>query len=162
MPKVIIINIPMMYHCVLHVQSMPLTSVASTVLINCITMFVTKAFNFDCLYMTYIITSVIIRVKSAVVNRGMSAKKLFRSDLNFEVFSGFSNYCSFLFRICFLFQYWTAKSHKVFGALSRLGLISKVSINKGKICSWVVQFCETGMPNFLSCHQNNSQRPNLL
>ena len=45
MPKVIIINIPMMYHCVLHVQSMSLTSVASTALIHCIAMFVTKAFN---------------------------------------------------------------------------------------------------------------------
>ena len=148
MPKVIIINIPMMYHCVLHMQSMSLTSVASTVLIHCIAMFVTKAFNFDCLYMTYIITSVIIRVISLAVNRSMSAKKLFRNDLNFEVSSGFSNSCSFLFRICFLFWYWTAKSCKVFRVLSRLGLISKVSINKGKICSWVVQFHETGMPNF--------------
>ena len=82
------------------------------------------------------------------VNRSMSAKKLFRNDLNFEVSSGFPNSCSFLFRIFFLFLYWTAKSHKVFGALSRLGLISKVSINKGKICSWVVQFHETGMLNF--------------
>ena len=148
MPKVIIINIPMTYHCVLHVQSMSLTSVASTVLICCIAMFVTKAFNLDCLYMTYIITSVIIRVMSAVVNKSMSAKKLFRNDLNFEVFSGFSNSCSSLFRICFLFQYWTAKSHKVFGVLMRLGLVSKVSIEKGKICSWVVQFCKIGMPNF--------------
>ena len=82
MPKVIIINIPMMYHCVLHVQSMSLTSVASTPLIHCIAMFVTKAFNFDCPYMTYIITSVIIRVTSA-------ARKLFRNDLNFEISSGF-------------------------------------------------------------------------
>ena len=138
----------MMYHCVLHVQSMSLTSVASTVLICCIAMFVTKAFNLDCLYMTYIITSHIIKVISVAVNRSMSAKKLFRNDLNFEVSSGFSNSCSFLLRICFLFQYWTAKSHKVFGALSGLGLISKVSVDKGKICSWVVQFCETGMPNF--------------
>ena len=79
MPKVTIINIPMVYHCVLHVQSMSLTSVASTVLIHCITMFVTKAFNLDCPCMTYIITSVIIRVISATVNRSMSAKKLFRN-----------------------------------------------------------------------------------
>ena len=105
MPKVIIINIPMMYHCVLHVQSMSLMSVASTVLICCIIMFVTKASNFDCLYMTYIVTSVIIRVISAAVNRSMSARKLFRNDLNFEVSSGFSNSCSFLFRIFFLFWY---------------------------------------------------------
>ena len=138
----------MMYHCVSHVQSMSLTSVASTVLIHCIAMFVTKAFNLDCLYMTYIITSAIIRVISAAVNISMSAKKLFRNDLNFEFSSGFSNSCSFWLRIFFLFWYWTAKSHKVFRALSRLGLISKVSIDKGKICSWVVQFCETGMPNF--------------
>ena len=48
MPKVNIINIPMMYHCVLQVQSMPLTSAASTPLMCCIAMFVTKAFNFDC------------------------------------------------------------------------------------------------------------------
>ena len=74
------------------------------------------------------------------VNRSMSAKKLFRNDLNFEVSCGFSNSCSFLCRICFLFWYWTAKSHKVFTAFSRLGLISKVSINKDKIFSYVVQF----------------------
>ena len=105
MPKVIIVNIPMMYHCVLHVQSMSLTSVASTLVICCITMSVTKTFNLDCLYMTYTITSVIIRVISVPVNRGMSAKKLFRNDLNFEVSTGFSNSCSFLFRIFFLFQH---------------------------------------------------------
>ena len=93
----------MMYHCVLHVQSMSLMSVASTVLIHCITMFVTKAFNLDCPYMTYIITSVIIRVISAAVNRSMSAKKLFRNDLNFEVSSGLSNSCSSLFSICLYF-----------------------------------------------------------
>ena len=103
MPKVIIINTPMMYHCVLHVQGMSLTSVASTALIHCITMFVTKAFNLDCLYMTYIITSVIIRVISEAVNISMSARKLFRNDLNFEFSSGFSNSFSFLFRIFFLF-----------------------------------------------------------
>ena len=84
-------------------QSMSLTSVASTVLICCITTFVTKALNLDCPYMTNIITSVIIRVISAAVNRSMSARKLFRNDLNFEVFSGFSNSCSFLFRIFFYF-----------------------------------------------------------
>ena len=105
MPKVIIIiNIPMMYHCVLHVQNKSLTSVASTALIHCIAMFVTKTFNLDCPCMTYIITSVIIRVISAAVNISMSARKLFRNDLNFEFSSGFSNSCSFLFRI-FLFQY---------------------------------------------------------
>ena len=74
MPKVIIINIPMMSCCVLHVQSMSLTSVASTSLIHCIAMFIIKAFNFDCPYMTYIITSVLIRGTSAAVSRSMSAK----------------------------------------------------------------------------------------
>ena len=137
----------MRYHCVLHMQSMSLMSAASTVLICYITMFVTKAFNLDCPYITYIITSVIIRVISAAVNISMSARKLFRNDLNLELSYGFSISCSFLFRIFLLFQYWTANSHKVFGALSRVGLISKVSIDKGKICSWDVQFCETGIPN---------------
>ena len=94
-----------MYHCVLHIQSMSLTSVVSTALIHCIAIFVTKAFDFDCPYMTYIITSVIIRVMSAAVNRSMSARKLFRNDLNFEVSSGFSNSCSCLSEIFFLFWY---------------------------------------------------------
>ena len=137
----------MMYHCVLYVQSMSLMSVASTALIHCITIFVTKAFNFDCLYMIYIITSIIIRVTSAAVNRSKSARKLFRNDLNFEISSGFSNFCSFVSKIFFLFWYCTAKSHKVFGALSRLGWISKVSIDRGRICSFVVQFLKMGIPN---------------
>ena len=136
-----------MYHCVLHVQSMSLTSAASTVLILCITMFVTKVFNLDCLYITYIMISVIIRVISVAVNIIMSARKLFRNDLNFEFSSGLSSSCSFLFKIFFLFQYWIAKSLKVVGALSKLGLISKLCNDKGRICSWVVQFHETGIPN---------------
>ena len=103
MPKVIIVNIPMIYHCTLHVQRMLLMSAASTVLILCIAMFVTKVFNLDCLYITYIITSVIIRVISVTVNISLSARKLFRNDLNFEFSSGLSNSCSFLFRIFLLF-----------------------------------------------------------
>ena len=137
----------MMYHCVLHMQTMSLMSVASTVIIHCITMFVPKAFNLDCPYMAYIITSVIIRVLSAAVIISMSARKLFRNDLNFKFLLGFlilvlsgSEY-SFYFSI-------GLPDLTVFGGLSRLGLISKVSIEKGKICSWVVQFCETGMANF--------------
>ena len=59
MPKVFIINIPMMYHCVLHVQSMSLVSAASTAYIHCIAMFATKAFNLDYPYTIYIIISVI-------------------------------------------------------------------------------------------------------
>ena len=90
MPKVIIVNIPMMYHCILHVQSMSLMSAASTFLNLCIAIFVTKAFNLDCLYITYIMTSVMIRVISAAVNISMSARKLFRNDLNFEFSSGLS------------------------------------------------------------------------
>ena len=85
MPKVIIVNMPMMYHCVLHIQSMSLTSDASTPLMCCITMFAIKAFNFDCPYLMYIITNVIIMVTSAAVNRSLSARKLLRNDLNFEV-----------------------------------------------------------------------------
>ena len=103
MPKVIIINIPMMYHCVLHVQSMSLMSVASTPLMHCIAMFVTKAFNFDCPYIMYIITNVVIMVTSAGVNRSMSARKLLRNNLNFEVSFVFSNSCSFLSKIFLLF-----------------------------------------------------------
>ena len=76
MPKVIIINIPMMYHCVLYVQSMSLISAASTAFILCIPMFVTKAFNLDCPYIMHIIISVIIRVISAAVNISTSARKL--------------------------------------------------------------------------------------
>ena len=140
MSKVIIINITMMYHCVLHVQSMSLTSAASTALILCIAMFVTKAFYLDCPYITYITISVIIRVISVDVNISTSARKLFRNDLNFESSSGLSSSCSFLSRVFFLFLYWIAKSHSGFGALIKLGLISKVSSDRGKICSWVVQF----------------------
>ena len=80
MPKVIIINIPMMYHCVLHVQSMSLTSAASTAFILCIAMFVTKAFNLDCQYTIYMIISVIIRVMSAAVKTSTSVRKLFRNN----------------------------------------------------------------------------------
>ena len=95
MPKVIIINIPMMYHCVLHVQSMSLMSAASTDFILCKAMFVTKAFNLGCLYIIYVIINVIIRVISAAVNISTSTRKLFRNDLNFEFPSGLSSSCSF-------------------------------------------------------------------
>ena len=148
MPKVIIIKIPMMYHCVLHIQSMSFTSAASTPLMHCIAMFVTKAFNFECPYIMYIITNIIIMVTSAAMNRSMSARKLLRNDLNFEVSFVISKSCSFLSKIFLLFWYWTAKSHDVFGALSKLGLISKISIDRGEICSWVVQFLKTGIPSF--------------
>ena len=135
MPKVIIINILMMYHCVLLVQSMSFMSAASTAFILCIAMFVTKAFYLDCPYIMYIIISVIIRVISAAVNISTSARKLFRNDQNFELSSGLSKSCSFLSRILFLFLYWIAKSHSVFRALINLGLISNVSSDSGRICS---------------------------
>ena len=80
MPKVIIINIPMMYHCVLHVPRMSLTAAALTAFIHCIAMFATKAFNLDYLYTIYIIINVIIRVISAAVNMSRSARKLFRNN----------------------------------------------------------------------------------
>ena len=88
-----------------------------------------------------------IRVISAAVNISMSARKLFRNDWNFEFSSGLFSSCSFLSKIFFLFLYWIAKSHSVFRALTKLGLISKVSSDSGKICSWVVQFWEIGIPN---------------
>ena len=80
MPKLIIINIPMMYHCVLQVQCIPFMSAASTDFILCIAIFVTKAFSLDCLYNTYIMINMIISVTSAAVNTSMSAIKLFRKD----------------------------------------------------------------------------------
>ena len=80
MPKVIIINIPMMYHCVLHVQRMSVTSAASSAFILCIAMFVIKAFNLNCPYTIYIIISAIIRVLSAAVNISTLARKLFIND----------------------------------------------------------------------------------
>ena len=137
----------MMYHCVLHVQSMSLTSAASTALILCKAMFVTKAFNLDCPYITYIIVNVIISVISAAVNISTSARKLFRNDRNFELSSGLSSSCSFLSRIFFLFLYWIAKSHNVFGALIKFGLISNVLSDNCKICSCVIQFCCICIPN---------------
>ena len=80
MPKVVIINIPMMYHCVLQVQSMSLMSAASTDFILCIAMFVTEAFSLDCPYNTYIMISMIISVLSAAENMSTLAIKLFRKD----------------------------------------------------------------------------------
>ena len=80
MPKIMIINIPMMYHCVLQVQSILFMSAASTAFILCIVMFVTKAFSLDCLYNTYIMISVIISVISTAVNISTLAIKLFRKD----------------------------------------------------------------------------------
>ena len=125
----------MMYHCVLHVQSMSLMSATSTAFIHCIAMFATKAFNLDCPYTIYIIISVIIRVISVAVNISTLARKLFRNNQNFEFSFGLSSSCSSLSKMFFLFLYWTAKSHSVFGALIKLGLISNVSSDSGRICS---------------------------
>ena len=82
---------------------MSLMSVASTALFHYITMFVTKAFNFDCLYMIYIITNIMIMVTSAAVSRSMSARKLLRNDLNSEFSFVLSNSWSFLSKIFILF-----------------------------------------------------------
>ena len=112
----------MMYHCVLHLQSMSFMSAASTALILCIAMFVTKAFNLDCPYIIYIIISVMIRVISVAVNISTSARKLFRNDWNFEFSSGLFSSCSFLSRIFFLFLYWIAKSRSVFQSIDQIGI----------------------------------------
>ena len=79
MSKVIIINIPMMYHCVLQVQSISLMSDASTAFILYIVMFITKALCLHCLYNMYIIISVIISVISTAVHISTLARKLFRN-----------------------------------------------------------------------------------
>ena len=102
MPTVIIINIPMMYH---YVQSISLMSAASTALILCIAMLITKAFSLDCPYNMYIIISVIIRVIGAAVNMSTLARKLFRNDQNLALVSGLSKFCSFLSSMFFLFLY---------------------------------------------------------
>ena len=95
----------MMYHWVLHIQSMSLMSVASTALIHCIAMFVTKAFNYDCPYIIYTITNVMTMVTSAAVNRSISARKLLRNDLNSEFSFVLTNSWSFLSKIFLLFWY---------------------------------------------------------
>ena len=93
----------MMYHCVLHVQGMSLTSAASTAFIHCIAMFATKAFNLDCPYTIYIIISVIMRVISAAVNISTLARKLFRNAQNLEFSFGLPSSCSFLLKCSFCF-----------------------------------------------------------
>ena len=98
-------------------------------------MFATKTFNLDCPYTMYIIISVIIRVISTAVNISTLARKLFRNDQNLEFSFGLSSSCSFLLKMFCLFLYWFAKAHSVFGALIKLGLISKVLSDSGRICS---------------------------
>ena len=124
-----------MYHCVLHVQSTSLTSATSTAFIHAIAMFATKAFNLDCPYTIYIIISVIIRVISVAVNISTLARKLFINAQNVEFSFSLSSSCSSLLKMFFLFLYWIAKSCSVFGALIKLGLISNVSSDSGRICS---------------------------
>ena len=72
---------------------------------HCIDMFVTKAFDFDCLYIVYTITNIMIIVTSAAVNRIVSARKLLRNDLNSELSCVLPNSWSFLFKIFLLFWY---------------------------------------------------------
>ena len=123
MPKVIIINIPMMYHCILQVQSISLMSAASTTFILCIAMFITKAFNLDCPYNTHIMIRAMISVISTAVNISTSARKLFKNVWNLELFLGLSKFRSFWLKMFLLFLYWTASSHNVFRALIKFGLI---------------------------------------
>ena len=54
MPNKIINNIPITYHCILHIQYMAwnLGSAASIPSIHCKVMFATKVFSFDCLHTT--------------------------------------------------------------------------------------------------------------
>ena len=77
-------------------------SVASTALILCIAMLVTKAFSLDCPYNMYITISVIIRVISAAINMSTSTRKLFRNDRNPALVSSFSKSHSFLLSVFFL------------------------------------------------------------
>ena len=140
----------MMYHCVLQVQSISLMPAASTAFILCIAMFITKAFNLDCLYNTYIMINIIINVISTAVNISKSARKLFKNVWNWELFSGLSEFCSFWSKIFLLLLYWTARSHNVFGVLIKFGLISNVHSDIGRICSYVVQFNEICFPKFSS------------
>ena len=110
-------------------------------------MFVTKAFNLDCLYNTYITISAMIRVISVAVNMSTSAIKLFRKDWNLESFPfGVSKLRSSLSNVFLLFLYLIAKSHNVLGALIKFGLISNISRDIGRICSWVIQFNEICFP----------------
>ena len=79
--------------------------------------------------------NVIIRVISVAMNISTSARKLFRNNQNFEFSFGLSSSCSFLSKRFFFFLYCIAKSQSVFKVLIKLGLISNVSSESGKICS---------------------------
>ena len=87
MPKVIIVNIPRMYHCLLCAKHV--THVCCLYCFNSLHSYVfTKAFNLDCPYIIYIIISVMIRVISAAVNISTSARELFMNDLNLNFLLG--------------------------------------------------------------------------
>ena len=50
-----------------------------------------------------------------------------------------------------------------FGAFNKLALISNDSTDKGKVCSWVVQFLKIGTPrDSITFCQSSSQKPLLL
>ena len=95
----------MMYHCILQVQSISLMSAASTAFIHCIAMFITKAFNLDCPYNTYIMIRAMISVISAAANISTSARKLFKNVWNLELFLGLSEFHSFWLKMFLLFLY---------------------------------------------------------
>ena len=122
-------------------------SAASIPFVHCKAILATNAFNFDCLHTMYITTIIIIIVINAAVKRSMSIKKLFRKEPNLEFFLASSiSFCPFISRIFFLFLCWAIRSFSVLGPRSKFGLNSKVSMEIGQICSWVVQFFKTGMP----------------
>ena len=78
-------------------------SAASTAFILCIAMFITKDFNLDCPYNTYIMIRVVISVVSAAVNISTSARKLFKNVWNLELFLGLSEFHSFWSKMFLLF-----------------------------------------------------------
>ena len=141
MPDSIISNNPTIYQFGSHIQYLSVVSAVFTAFTHCKAIFATNAFNFDCLQTMYITTIIIIIVINAVVKRSMSTKTYFRKEPNLELFFASSiSFCPFIFRISLLFLYWTTRSFSVFGVLSRLGSNLKVSMEIGRICSWVVQF----------------------
>ena len=99
--------------------------------------------------------------KELIVNNAEKIEPLLAQMEQWSILSNTLNYiqydkhpknfrCSFTSKIFFLFLYRTAKSHNVFGALIKFGLISNVSSHIGKICSCVVQFNEICFPKLSS------------
>ena len=134
MPINIISNIPMIYQFVLHIQDLSVISAASIPLAHCKAIFATNAFNFECLHTMYITTNVIIIVTNAAENRSTSTRKLLRTKVGVFHCSFYLlfPFISIIFSLCL---YWFTSSFSVFGALSNIRLISKVSTAIGITCS---------------------------